>query len=246
MVISGKRNYTYSNGKKIVEKIFKPQDVLAVMPYGWTFVKEKNLYKHKTLSIVFHEEYLRIVQIEEDAQKRLSKQISSFHTSSPPSQALQHMLNSLHAMSFEYEKNVIKQTAEIILYMTKQQLENERQQTDNNPTNYLLNRIKNYIDENLHLDLDRDIIAKEFNLNSNYISQLFCKSGERLIDYINSKKLEKAEFYLQATNLTINEIAYKCGFNYTNYFIRVFKEKYKITPSAYRKYDMRISINNKQ
>ena len=54
-------------------------------------------------------------------------------------------------------------------------------------------------------------------------------------DYINNFKLETAKGMLEQTQLSISEIAYRNGFSSPNYFSTVFKNKYGITPNAYRK-----------
>lgn len=59
--------------------------------------------------------------------------------------------------------------------------------------------------------------------------------GLGISDYINNFKLETAKGMLEQTQLSISEIAYRNGFSSPNYFSTVFKNKYGITPNAYRK-----------
>ena len=54
-------------------------------------------------------------------------------------------------------------------------------------------------------------------------------------DYINNIRLEQAKFMLQNPELTISEVAYKTGFSSPNYFSTVFKNKYGLSPNAFRK-----------
>lgn len=54
-------------------------------------------------------------------------------------------------------------------------------------------------------------------------------------DYINNFRLEQAKSMLQNPELTISEIAYKTGFSSPNYFSTVFKNKFGISPNAFRK-----------
>lgn len=53
--------------------------------------------------------------------------------------------------------------------------------------------------------------------------------------YIKNRKLEHAAKLLHATSLNISAIAYDCGFNDLSNFSNSFREKYGLTPSAYRK-----------
>jgi len=54
------------------------------------------------------------------------------------------------------------------------------------------------------------------------------------VQYLNTKKLEKASSLLAMDNLRISDIAYECGFNSISSFSRAFKEKYGKSPSEYR------------
>ena len=54
-------------------------------------------------------------------------------------------------------------------------------------------------------------------------------------DYINNIRLEQAKSMLQNPELTISEVAYKTGFSSPNYFSTVFKNKFGLSPNAFRK-----------
>ncbi|HBQ63432.1 MAG TPA: hypothetical protein DD727_00595 [Clostridiales bacterium] len=60
-------------------------------------------------------------------------------------------------------------------------------------------------------------------------------TGGTLTDYTREIRLEVAEKLLLLSGLNINEIAFKCGFQGANYFIRVFKRKYGCPPLQFKK-----------
>jgi AraC-like DNA-binding protein len=53
-------------------------------------------------------------------------------------------------------------------------------------------------------------------------------------NYINTKKINKAQELLQISELNISDIAYETGFNDPLYFTRVFKKRVGLTPSEFR------------
>ena len=55
------------------------------------------------------------------------------------------------------------------------------------------------------------------------------------MDYILKTRLTNAKYMLKEDDISVSEIAEKCGFCSISYFCRVFKEHYNITPLAYRK-----------
>lgn len=59
--------------------------------------------------------------------------------------------------------------------------------------------------------------------------------GINVSDYISNFRLEEAKKMLQDSELTISEVAYKTGFSSPNYFSTVFKNKFGVSPNAFRK-----------
>ena len=53
-------------------------------------------------------------------------------------------------------------------------------------------------------------------------------------EFIREVRLKKAVGLLKSDEYNIDEIAIIVGFNSTSYFIRSFKKKYEMTPTAYK------------
>jgi len=58
-------------------------------------------------------------------------------------------------------------------------------------------------------------------------------TGITPVEFIRSVKLERAAYLLEKSDMTIAEVAYETGFANPNYFTKVFKTKYQLTPSEY-------------
>lgn len=54
-------------------------------------------------------------------------------------------------------------------------------------------------------------------------------------NYLKDKKLSKSKDLLSSTDLTISQICYDVGFNDTSHFTKIFKDKYNVTPTVFRK-----------
>ncbi|MGZ3814034.1 MAG: hybrid sensor histidine kinase/response regulator transcription factor [Mucilaginibacter sp.] len=59
--------------------------------------------------------------------------------------------------------------------------------------------------------------------------------GCSITDYILNRRLKKAKYLLNNEDLTISEITYMVGFSNPNYFSTVFKSKYGVTPTEFKK-----------
>lgn len=93
-----------------------------------------------------------------------------------------------------------------------------------------------YIHVNLKENLTVHTIAKEVNLHHDYFSRLFLQfTGERPLNYIHNKRIQRAQYLIATTDLSYNSIAEETGFENTPYFCRIFKKITKVTPGEYKK-----------
>jgi AraC-like DNA-binding protein len=95
--------------------------------------------------------------------------------------------------------------------------------------------ILNHVDFNLQEHLTVASLAKQFKVSPGNLSTQFRREkGMPLTDYINVKRLERAKSMLCGTGLYIKEIADQCGFMDDNYFSRLFKRHFGISPKEFR------------
>jgi len=79
-------------------------------------------------------------------------------------------------------------------------------------------------------------LAGHVNLSPGYLSDLLKKeTGLNAQDYIHRFVIEQAKNTLLETNQSVSEIAYSLGFEYPQYFSKLFKLKTGKTPLEYRK-----------
>lgn len=100
----------------------------------------------------------------------------------------------------------------------------------------LLVDILGYIEENSSQNLNAVEIAKTFNLSYGYLARLFNKYlGISIMGAINNARLEKAQYSLMNSDLSVMAIAMEEGFPNVKSFEREFKKQYGMTPATYRK-----------
>ncbi|XEC94799.1 helix-turn-helix domain-containing protein [Paenibacillus tarimensis] len=95
--------------------------------------------------------------------------------------------------------------------------------------------ILEYINQHYREELSISVLSEQFNVNANYISQLFRKeTGTTFTQYITAFRMDYACRLLSETDLPINEIAEQSGYGDYFYFSRMFKRTKGTTPSNYR------------
>lgn len=103
-------------------------------------------------------------------------------------------------------------------------------------THPIIKKVCDYVDQNISQEISLEQMAEKVERSSFYLSKLFREEkGETFISFVSNKRLEKACQLLTETNLSIKEITAKIGYNDQNYFSRIFKNKYGLTPKNYRK-----------
>lgn len=124
----------------------------------------------------------------------------------------------------------IQEWAEALISLIRDKLEKDvdlHQQS-------LIQAIKSYIDSNLAM-VSLQAIADHVSLHPVYVSKLFRKLCDISIsDYLLKLKMEHALAYLRDTGDKVYEISEKLGYSNSQYFIKVFKDYYGMTPQEFR------------
>ncbi len=95
--------------------------------------------------------------------------------------------------------------------------------------------VLHFIDDNLHKPLALADMASVLHLHPTYFSNLFVDfMGERPVEYLNRKRIERAQLLLISTDYSLKEIAAMTGFSEPNYFSRVFSKHIGKPPQQYR------------
>lgn len=92
-----------------------------------------------------------------------------------------------------------------------------------------------YIDFHYSNEISLAGLAAMCFVSPSYLSTLFKKeAGITVTDYINSTRIRQSMIFLNASKMSVGEIASHVGFADANYFTRTFKKMMGKTPKAYR------------
>ena len=140
--------------------------------------------------------------------------------------------NAFATLTSLNDKKLIKDFAQTFLLECTAAISTVRK-TDTNP---IIKKVCDYVEENLAEDISLEMAADFAGVSSFYLSKLFKEEkGETYINYVSDKRLEKSCQLLAQTDLSIKEITATIGYNDQNYYSRIFKTKYGLSPKEYRK-----------
>ena len=99
----------------------------------------------------------------------------------------------------------------------------------------IIYRTVSYISANFNKSISLDGMAHDLGVSKFSLSRLFSKTFHSSFNqYVNETRLGYACQRIETTDDTLTEISMDSGFGSLRTFNRVFKEKYRLTPSEYR------------
>ncbi|KAF2514872.1 helix-turn-helix domain-containing protein [Flavobacterium foetidum] len=92
-----------------------------------------------------------------------------------------------------------------------------------------------YVQIHLNKNITVSHLAERINQNQDYFSKQFLiHTGQRPLNFIHEKKIERAQYLIATTNKTFLEIALDTGFSNLPHFSKIFKQITSLTPKDYR------------
>lgn len=97
-------------------------------------------------------------------------------------------------------------------------------------------KVMEYIELHLGNEITVRSLSEITNISISHLSKIFkSETRQTISEYIAKKRCEKAASFLKDTDYTIQDISSFVGYQDNNYFVKVFKKIYGVTPSSYRK-----------
>lgn len=93
-----------------------------------------------------------------------------------------------------------------------------------------------YIEENFDNDLNMAVVSNYISMNYSLFSYLFKQyTGCNFVNYLKDLRINEAKRLLIDTDLRVNEVSQKVGYDNEKHFMKIFKNTCGVSPSEYRK-----------
>ena len=123
----------------------------------------------------------------------------------------------------------------LIFYENVKLSDKENMQTVDEAAQKRVQLMMQYIHENYNHELSLDEIASHIGVSKSTALNLFHRFLHTTpVSYLIGYRLQAASWLLKNTNKKVKTIAYESGFRNVDYFCRLFKKRYHLTPSDYR------------
>lgn len=95
--------------------------------------------------------------------------------------------------------------------------------------------IQKFISQNCHLDIRVNELAQQHGISKSTLEKNFKKFiGKTPKEYLQTVRLSTASRLLKESNYSVSQIFSMTGYTSASYFIRTFKKRFSMTPTAYR------------
>ena len=129
--------------------------------------------------------------------------------------------------------NVSRLFAQIL--SSHEYVENSGSIPESHDKNNTLKRVLEYIEAHFSEEIKLSLLAEIAGMNPNYFCRFFWSFTQQTpMNYVNYYRIEQAANMLLATSLSVTDVAFRCGFNDTGYFIKAFKKQKGCTPKQFK------------
>ena len=211
------------------------------------------VFEQKGFSINFHEEFLKGTELAQQIKKYgfFSYSVNeALHLSSKEERQMESIVKNIE---IEYQNNqdefskdiIISQLSTLLKYANRfyeRQFLN-RKELSNDLLEQFNQLLENYFESGQLQEKgipSIEQIANKMSVSQRYLSDTLKKeTGKTTTEHLQLYLIDEAKNILLKLNKSISEIAYELGFEYPQYFSRLFKKKEGLSPSEYReKYKM--------
>lgn len=133
-----------------------------------------------------------------------------------------------------FSQGIVAAKVELLFFIL---VRNENQAPKTSEGNAYVSAAVEYIRKNFSGEISLSDVARHVSVSPEHLSRIFKKeTGFGFSEYLTLVRLQKAEELLRnEKTLSVAEIAYRCGFNDSNYFCEKFKKSYGVSPLKYKK-----------
>ena len=175
----------------------------------------------------------------ENCYKMYSKTVPVFNNTS--FEFCSDILKALNTFAFEYSKSMINSDItldaqlQIITHWIVRSVLGETFDMRAISSDYSIARAQHYMEHHYQEDITVAKLAQLGYISVSCLSKRF-KREMRVtpIEYLIELRLEKAKTLLRRKNITITEIAMRCGFGSSAHFCTCFQKHFHITPTEYQ------------
>ncbi|GGZ41843.1 AraC family transcriptional regulator [Echinicola pacifica] len=233
----GRTKYDFTNGALI---FIAPRQVLQ-----WD---NSVVFERKGFSINFHEDFLKGTELAHQIKKYgfFSYSVNeALHLSPKEEKQIELIVENIEIEyqnnQDEFSKDIIISQLDTLLKYANRFYERQflnRKEIASNLLEHFNQHLTEYFESGQLQEKgvpSIEQIADKMNVSQRYLSDILKKeTGKTTTEHLQLYLIDEAKNMLLHPQKSVSEVAYELGFEYPQYFSRLFKKKEGISPSAYQ------------
>jgi AraC-like DNA-binding protein len=233
--LSGEHRYLCSRAGERVEATLPAGHALYLAPHAWSAPYRRSPCRF--LGIVFRRTFMRVL-VGEYTGGSARPMVIAHHTRRPLAGAGGALVHALDALAEGGgEEDAARETFCALLRLARRHLADDAAQAQaEKPGAALWRAALELMHQRYAEDIGREAIARELRLHPNYLSAVAREhGGTTLRDALQAIRLEHARHLVRATDLTLAEIASRCGYAGPGYLGKAFRRALGVAPGSLRR-----------
>ena len=218
-----------ATGIKAVEELYKPPTLIQLLESGqWDGAEEK-------LRVLF--EALAGAQVSREQLYEVFLSVSNAYLYIANKRGIDLFSQDGGGVDLMLDRSMLQSTDKLQAWSdsTLGMLRSEWAEDERYNKNHIIKQVQELVLGDLGSETSVKTIADKVFLHPVYLSKIYkSETGESLGDYIIRMRMEKAVYMLKSTNKKIYEITSELGYQNPQYFSKVFKKHYGMTPNEFR------------
>ena len=234
---SGRNDYDYQEGTLVFlapEQVVRIENRQPHAPKGWALMFHPDLIRGTSLGRTMKEYTFFSYEVFEAlhlSEQEKAMVIECFHN-------IEAELT--HSIDKHSQRLIISNIELFLNYCTR--FYDRQFITRSHVNSSVLSRFESILNEYFHSSQPQlhglptvKYCADQLNLSSNYLGDLIKKqSGRSAQEHIQLQLIESAKEKMFDRDKSVSQVAYELGFEYPQYFSRLFKKRTGMTPNEYR------------
>ena len=217
---------------------FEAGDMVLVppeIPHHWKFEDEE--VSIENITVMFTMDLLRLLAEQFEAMRDIMQRfVKSDSAIALMGKTKKQLIPILHRMEDESDAMRVVSLLQILVIIGESlETKSVGQRSKTSEVEKKMEKIKVYITCNFMRELRIDDIAQYMGMNRSALCTFFSKHERKTImAYVVERRLAESKRLLATTNLSIQQVCYKSGFQDVPHFCRTFKQSVGKTPTEYR------------
>jgi len=237
VALSGRKHMLYPRDGRVVDEFLLPGDMIYSPP-GTVKLPLWDT-PHEMSGIVFTSNMLRVtyIRVDEPLPPTQHGVVAHYfyHTAYPVGETCLSLLQLLEVESRRADGGPMVEALmrALLRKVMEEVMQDTAQPYGKSQLTWL--RLKDYVDMNFLLPIDRRSVASTLKLNPGYVTRLFLEhSGKSFVEYLREQRLAHARKLLLETDLTVDEVTAQCGYSSSTFFIAAFRRLFGVSPGRFR------------